>query len=80
MSKSHQYKLYNIPDQIEIHSALKMKSKADSSYCPATAQCHDTKVKNAGSQLLFGHSIIVVGTQLYTQKIEISLEYIIKKY
>ena len=37
-------------------------------YCPATVDCHDTKAKNAGNQLLFGNQLLLLGNQLYTQE------------
>ena len=37
-------------------------------YCPATVDCHETKVKNAGNQVLFGNQLLLLGNQLYTQE------------
>ena len=37
-------------------------------YCPTTVDCHETKAKNAGNELLFGNQLLLLGNQLYTQE------------
>ena len=37
-------------------------------YCPATVDCHETKVINAGNQVLFGNQLLLLGNQVYTQE------------
>ena len=38
-------------------------------YCPATVDCHFTKAKNAGNQLLLlGNQLLLLGNQVYTQE------------